>query len=79
MTISRCIAAQILGEDIAILSEGTLTLVVVPKSGEEEEPVLTLTVGKSAFALYKDTLFGTLANDSRTYVFKPVSEGTKEG
>ncbi|KAI1793750.1 hypothetical protein LXA43DRAFT_1081303 [Ganoderma leucocontextum] len=79
VNIPRCIAAQILGEEIAILSEGTLSLVVVPKSEMEDEAVLTLTVGKSAFPLYKNTLFGTLADDSRTYVFNPVSEGTSEG
>ncbi|PIL34559.1 hypothetical protein GSI_03337 [Ganoderma sinense ZZ0214-1] len=81
VTIPRCVAAQVLGEEIVILSEGTLSVVVVPdlKSGEEEEPVLTLTVGESAFLLYKNAAFGTLANDSRTYVFKPVSEGTDEG
>ena len=79
VNIPWCIAAQLLGEEIAILSEGMLSLVVVPKSEKEEEPVLTLTVGKSAFPLYKNTVFGTLANDSRTYVFKLVSEGASQG
>ncbi|KAM5545488.1 hypothetical protein V8D89_000526 [Ganoderma adspersum] len=79
VTIPQCIAAQVLGEEIAILSEGTLSVDVVPKSEKEEEPVLTLTVGNSAFLLYKNAPFGTLANDSRTYVFNPVSEGANEG
>ena len=79
-TIPRCIAARVLGEEIAILSKGTLSVViVVPEFEKEEKPVLTLTVGDSPFLLFKHAAFRTLDNDSRTYVFKPVSEGTNEG
>ena len=77
--IPVCVAAQVLGEETTILSEGTLSLVVMPKSDKEAEPVLTLVVGKSAFPLYKSTVFGTLANDSRTYVFTPEVEGANKG
>ena len=61
--------------------KGTLSVVVVvheSRSEEEEEPVLTLIiiVGNSAFLLCKNAAFGTLDNDSRTYVFNPGSEGT---
>ena len=77
--IPGCVAAQVLGEETTVLSEGTLSLVVMPKSDKEAEPVLTLVVGKSAFPLYKSTVFGTLANDSRTYVFTPEVEGANKG
>ena len=77
--IPGCVAAQVLGEETTILSEGTLSLVVMPKSDKEAEPVLTLVVGKSAFPLCKSTIFGTLANDSRTYVFTPEVEGANKG
>ena len=57
------------------------SVVVAHESEEEEESVLTLiiTVGNSAFLLCKNAAFGTLDSDSRTYVFKLVSEGTNEG
>lgn len=43
------------------------------------EPLLTLTVGKAAFPLFKTTTFGTLADDSRTYLFTPQVEGADKG
>ena len=68
-----------LGEETTILSEGTLSLVLIPQPEHSTEPVLTLTVGKAAFPLYKSTVFGTLADDSRTYVFTPDVEGVNKG
>ena len=82
VAVSRCIAARVLGEEIAVLSKGTLSVVVgEPESESEEEPVLTLiiTVDNSAFLLYENAAFGPLDSDPRTYVFKPGSEGTNEG
>ncbi|KAI0370752.1 hypothetical protein BV20DRAFT_1035699 [Pilatotrama ljubarskyi] len=58
--IPGVIAAQIVGEETSVLSEGTLSLVVIPKSekeGQDAEPLLTLTVGRAAFPLYKTTTF----------------------
>ncbi len=38
---------------------------------EEEKPILTLTVGKAAFPLFKSTVFGTVDGDERVYLFSP--------
>ncbi len=79
ITIPGALAAQVLGEETTVLSEGTLSLILMPKSDHSNDPVLTLTVGKAAFPLYKSTVFGTLADDSRTYVFTPEVEGVNKG
>ncbi|KAH9913806.1 uncharacterized protein BXZ73DRAFT_55352 [Epithele typhae] len=81
VTIPDAIAAQILGERTEVLSAGTLALLLMPlpERDQEGQPVLTLVVGTSAFPLYCDTAFGTLADDSRTYVFKPQTAGTDKG
>ena len=81
MTIPGAVAAQVLGEEIDILSEGTLSLLLMPlpERDHEGQPALTLVVGASAFPLYKTTMFGTLADDSRTYVFTPDVTGANKG
>ncbi|KAI0643364.1 hypothetical protein C8Q79DRAFT_978510 [Trametes meyenii] len=80
VTIPGVIAAQVLGEETSVLSEGPLSLVMLSKQEDEDEnPLLTLTVGKAAFPLYKTTTFGTLADDSRTYLFVPQVEGADKG
>ena len=71
VTIPGVLAAQVLGEQTTILSEGTLSLVLMPQSDHSTEPVLTLTVGKAAFTLHKTTLFGTVADNDLVYVFRP--------
>ncbi|RPD53899.1 hypothetical protein L226DRAFT_469953 [Lentinus tigrinus ALCF2SS1-7] len=57
ISIPGVIAAQVLNEETTVLSEGTLSLILMPKSDQHSEPVLTLTVGKAAFPLYKSTTF----------------------
>ncbi|TFK85394.1 hypothetical protein K466DRAFT_494844, partial [Polyporus arcularius HHB13444] len=52
ITIPGVLAAQVLGEETTVLSEGTLSLILMPKSDHTNEPVLTLTVGKAAFPLF---------------------------
>ncbi len=81
VTIPGAVAAQVLGQETAVLSEGTLSLAVISQrtQGENVEPLLTLTVGKAAFPLFKTTAFGTLADDSRTYLFTPQVEGADKG
>ena len=79
VTIPGAVAAQVLGEETKVLSEGTLSLFLMPKSDKANEAIFTLTVGKSAFPLYKNTAFGTLADDSRTYVFTPEIDGVNQG
>ncbi|TBU44170.1 hypothetical protein BD309DRAFT_990477 [Dichomitus squalens] len=49
--IPGCVVAQVLGDEPNILSKGTLSLFGMIKSAKEEEPVLTLVIGKSAFPL----------------------------
>lgn len=80
VTIPGAVAAQVLGQETTILSEGALSLAVISRTdGESVEPLLTLTVGKAAFPLFKTTTFGTLADDSRTYLFTPQVEGAVKG
>ncbi|OJT03973.1 hypothetical protein TRAPUB_5302 [Trametes pubescens] len=81
VTIPGAVAAQVLGQETTVLSEGTLSLAVISQrtQGENVEPLLTLTVGKAAFPLFKTTAFGTLADDSRTYLFTPQVEGADKG
>ncbi|KAL1943550.1 hypothetical protein VTO73DRAFT_3995 [Trametes versicolor] len=80
VTIPGAVAAQVLGQETTILSEGALSLAVIPRTdGESVEPLLTLAVGKAAFPLFKTTTFGTLADDSRTYLFTPQVEGADKG
>jgi len=42
-------------------------------------PVIMLSVGKAAFPLFKTTLFGTLADDERVYLFAPEMGGHMSG
>ncbi|KAI9059863.1 hypothetical protein FKP32DRAFT_1595878 [Trametes sanguinea] len=80
VAIPGIVAAQVLGEETTVLSEGTLRLDVIPQQeGDEVKPLLTLTVGAATFPLFKTTTFGTLADDSRTYVFTPEVEGVNKG
>ncbi|KAI0824434.1 hypothetical protein BC628DRAFT_1322728 [Trametes gibbosa] len=80
VSIPGAVAAQLLGEETTILSHGTLSLVVIPNIADTDlGPLLTLTVGQAAFPLLKTTTFGTLADDSRTYLFTPQVEGICQG
>ena len=77
VTIPGCTATHVLGGASVDLADGDLTLVSTPEirsptaptSGKK--PMLTLTVGKAAFPLYKDTVFGTVSGDERVYIFQP--------
>ncbi|KAI0773132.1 senescence-associated protein-domain-containing protein [Trametes elegans] len=76
VSIPGVIAAQVVGDETSVLSEGTLSLDVIRQQsveGQKAGPLLTLTVGTAAFPLYKTTTFGTLAENSRTYLFTPES------
>ncbi|CDO76654.1 hypothetical protein BN946_scf184986.g7 [Trametes cinnabarina] len=80
VSIPSVIAAQVLGEETTVLSEGTLRLDVIPQQeGTEIRPLLTLSVGSASFPLFKSTTFGTLTDDSRTYLFTPEVEGVDKG
>lgn len=78
VNIPGCIATHILGETSVELANGDLALVSTPESVHsptaatgEQKILLTLTVGKAAFPLYKETVFGTVEGDERVYVFQP--------
>ncbi|KAJ8454434.1 hypothetical protein ONZ51_g13026 [Trametes cubensis] len=81
VSIPGAVVAQILGEEKTILSEGRLSLDVIPQPATDDavQPLLTLTVGHATFPLYKTTVFGTLADDSRTYLFQPEVQGVDKG
>ena len=49
------------------------------KPDRDPQAVLTLTVGEAAFPLHRATVFGTLADNDRTYAFKPEFVGTVLG
>ncbi|KAI0329468.1 hypothetical protein GY45DRAFT_862146 [Cubamyces sp. BRFM 1775] len=81
VSIPGVVVAQILGEETTVLSQGRLSLDVIPQpaAGDAAQPLLTLTVGHATFPLYKTTVFGTLADDSRTYLFQPEVQGVDKG
>ncbi|PCH34839.1 hypothetical protein WOLCODRAFT_145533 [Wolfiporia cocos MD-104 SS10] len=90
VSIPDTTALHVLGQSTAQLGKGDLTLVLTESSGlhapshpsseqSEHTPLLTLTVGKAAFPLFSSTVFGTLDNDLRTYVFTPEIGGEKGG
>ena len=77
VTVPGCTATHVFGSTSVELAEGDLALVSTPsiRSSTTEDPnkkpLLTLTVGKAAFPLYKDTVFGTVEGDERVYIFQP--------
>ena len=79
VTIPSVSVFHVLGEETAELAHGDLTLSTVNTSDEkpntDPEAVLTLTVGDAAFPLHRTTVFGTLAENERTYAFKPEIVG----
>lgn len=90
VSIPDVVATHVLGDSNAELGRGDLTLiltesahVVAPssptRSSSYHAPVLTLTIGKAAFPLFKTTMFGTLADDMRAYVFVPEIGGEVGG
>lgn len=81
VTIPNTIVKHVLGDSDILLAEADLNLFVLPTPSEpsshaqaeakDEEPIMTLTVGKAAFPLFRTTLFGTLADDETAYIFSP--------
>lgn len=47
--------------------------------GTNQHPLLTLAVGGATFPLFKTTMFGTMNDDERVYVFTPESGARSEG
>jgi len=87
--IPDVVATHVLGESTAELGKGDLSLLLTedvnvsaptsPTKASGRTPVLTLSVGKAAFPLFKTTVFGTLADDMRVYVFTPEIGGEVGG
>ena len=77
ITIPGCTATHVLGGTSVGLADGDLTLVSAPSvhsstdNSDEKKVLLTLTVDKAAFPLYKETVFGTVEGDERVYIFQP--------
>lgn len=84
VTLPTTTATHVLGDTNVVLAEGDLCLYVIAPEADweessvdpqerdtEEKPILTLTVGKAAFPLYRSTVFGTLDGDERVYLFSP--------
>lgn len=79
VTVPGTTATHVLGGSSVDLANGDLTLVSTPtirsatseSEAPNKKPLLTLTVGKAAFPLYKDTVFGTVEGDERVYIFQP--------
>ncbi|KAH9895700.1 senescence-associated protein-domain-containing protein [Cubamyces lactineus] len=69
VSIPGAVAAQILGEETTVLSEGILSLDVIPQpaAGDATQPLLTLTVGHATFPLYKTTSDTDLAELQNTF------------
>lgn len=82
VTIPNSTVTHVLGDTSVDIARGNLTLSTVSvtdeKSGDDKRTVLTLTVGNAAFPLHRTTLFGTLAENERTYAFKPEIGSTNE-
>ncbi|KZT01957.1 uncharacterized protein LAESUDRAFT_662823 [Laetiporus sulphureus 93-53] len=89
VSIPDTTAIHVLGESTVELGKGDLTLILTesstvsgpssPSEVKNHTPVLALAVGKAAFPLYKTTIFGTLADDVRVYVFTPEIGGERGG
>lgn len=80
VTIPNVTVTHVVGDTITELARGDLTLMTAnaldTKPGSDPLAVLTLTVGNAVFSLHRKTVFGTLADNERTYVFTPeMGEG----
>ena len=85
-SIPDCTVYHVFGETESKLAQGSLSLIdsstipveappashpVAASDGIASRPLLTLTVGASAFSLFPTTVFGTREGDSRIYLFTP--------
>ena len=75
ITIPMASVFQVLNDEEITLGSGDLVL--LPAS--DTETSLMLMIGSTAFKLSKDTPFGTVEDDSRSYVFSPKLEGVSMG
>ncbi|GJE99673.1 hypothetical protein PsYK624_159440 [Phanerochaete sordida] len=75
VTIPNVAVIHVVGNTSTQLASGELTLMTVSALDTQPEndshAVLTLTIGNAVFPLHKTTVFGTLAESDRTYVFNP--------
>lgn len=72
ITIPDTTASHVVGDTSLDIAHGELTLALaLPSENQDKTPLFTLTIGKAAFPLYKNTVFGTMAGDERMYVFEP--------
>ena len=78
LTIPYTVAMHVLGDSEVQFAEGDLNLYLhsshegpVDLGQKDKLPIITLSIGKAAFPLFRSTLFGTLADDETAYVFSP--------
>ena len=72
VSIPDCSATHIIGDTALDIGHGDLVLAAAsPRKETGPGPVLMLSIGKAAFPLYQNTVFGTVSGDERVYVFKP--------
>ncbi|KAI0795915.1 hypothetical protein C8Q75DRAFT_744364 [Abortiporus biennis] len=82
VSIPSTVVTHVLGDTSVDLAQGDLNLYKQPDESPQlsptetepavyDKPILTITIGKAAFPLFKKTVFGTLADDSKVYLFSP--------
>lgn len=78
LTIPSTVVKHVLGDSDIHLADGDLNIYLhsspeatVDPEQRDKLPIMTLSVGKAAFPLFRSTLFGTLADDETAYVFSP--------
>lgn len=79
VTIHSVVATHVIADKSVELGRGDLTLSTLDasgKPGKDKRIVLTLRVGEAVFPLHRATVFGTLAENERTYVFSPEFGGS---
>lgn len=73
VTIPDVNVTHVIGDTNVELVRGDLTLSSA-NSAARLNSVLILSVGKASFSLQKDTLFGTVADEERVYIFCPEAD-----
>ncbi|EKM51053.1 uncharacterized protein PHACADRAFT_263012 [Phanerochaete carnosa HHB-10118-sp] len=83
VTIPNVTITHVVGDTNSGLAYGDLTLmtasVLDTKPENDSLAVLTLSIGNMTFSLHRKTVFGTVTENDRTYVFNPeIGEGQGE-
>lgn len=75
VTIPSVTATHVVGKTTVELARGDLVLSTTSPTTDsrvvDPKAILLLSVGQATFPLHLSTIFGTLADDDRVYMFKP--------